>query len=134
MTLGIYPVFDKRFEGHFDSRHGEVLLNENVALEELARARGLRTLESFHAYAHVEIPDDYTGDPDELYVRHTPAWYNPVDGIQTIEALIRVIGDRSVQFMNERRASVVAALEGLKEALRASDRAEAKFNLLVFEQ
>ena len=56
--IGIYPVFDRRFPGAFSAESGAVLLAVNVRLEELAAARGIRTLESFHAYAHVDLPPD----------------------------------------------------------------------------
>jgi hypothetical protein len=132
--IGIYPVFDKRFPGRFLAETGAVLLDMTTTLEELAAARGIRTFESFHAYAHVELPPDFAGDPHDIWLQHDAQWHDPASCIPTVETLMgAVLCERPVVEKHSVQR-VVEALEELRLALVAAAQAGARFNFQVFDR
>jgi hypothetical protein len=134
MHIGIYPVFDKRFAGAFSAGSGVVLLDETATLEATAARRGNPTLESFHAYIHVEVPPDYEGDPHDLWFLHDPKWHDPAAGVAAVELLTGAVLCDRPEFQRHALPRVVEALEELRIALAAAVQAGARFNLQVFQQ
>ncbi len=133
MSIGIYPVFDRRFEGNFSDQAAAVLLDEMQALETLAAARGVRSLESFHAYAHVDLPADFDGDPHEVWFQHEPHWNDPTETAAAVETLMgAVLTERPVFEKHDIRA-VLEALEALRLAVEAARRFGARVNLQVMQ-
>ena len=91
-------------------------------------------MESFHAYAHVDLPPDFEGDPHDVWFQHDPVWHDPAAYIRTAEILMGAGLMERPAFEKHGVQRVVEALEELRLALAAAEQAGAQFNFQVFEQ
>ena len=119
MSLGVYPVFKNRSFQHGYSIDGTALAREIEALDTQSLAQGLKPLSGFDS-ANVPLPDGFAGDPAEL-PEPKPSWFSPVDGLKTVEALLRALSFHRVSLAQPDKENEV--LEELRELQRALERA-----------
>jgi hypothetical protein len=87
MSLGIYPVFERKLKGTKFDALGEVLVANLDALDKIARSAKLTP---FTAFAdNRPVPDDFEGDPDDLaaLLGEWAEWFDPTEGQVAMQAL-----------------------------------------------
>lgn len=133
MSLGIWPVFDRELQSTKFQALGEVLASNYEALDKIAKSAKLTP---FTAFAdNRPIPDDFTGDPDELaeVMGEWTEWFDAAEG----QAVMRALADhiktnpKAAKRLDE-PAEVVAELEELARVLGAAAAGGTRFRLEMF--
>ncbi len=132
MSLQINPIFEKQFDTGFDADAGVAVLNEIMALEQLAERLGIRSLEDFHAFVHVAIPNDFDGDPAEIYMGQSIRWHDPADGLKTVRALIDALERDASYLQSEPANDVIARLRSIEAALQKGIENKSRFSFECF--
>jgi len=130
MSLGLIPIFSPEGAGAFEGL-GEALAQDLAALEELAYSAGLTPLSAFADQR--DIPEDFTGDPEELDELLGPCtdWFDPALGADAVDALRASIDSRAGRAVAfEEIEGVIEELEALAACLRRAALGGAKFRLV----
>ena len=122
MSLGIYPVFNKKLAGAKFCALGEVLAHNFEALDKIA---GNARLKRFTAFAdNRPIPEGFDGDPDELkeVMGESTAWFDAADGRAAMQALADYIktNPKAVEALDD-AVGVVRELEEIVRVLAVAD-------------
>ncbi|MEC7524723.1 MAG: hypothetical protein VYE22_32890 [Myxococcota bacterium] len=107
---------------------GKVLLAEHRALGVATEALGVTPLECFDAYAELDLPADFDGDPDELadlQEEAEPSWFDPRLALETVRALEQAPLSKLDRFAEP---EVRAALGALRETLEGALAQGARFH------
>lgn len=128
----IFPVLDKEIDGvDISAVSGKLINRFSPELDEMARNLGVRGLMSFFGAA----PEEYF-DEDELGELEIPEeylsekWFEPEDGLRTIETLLDYLTENSSVFGNETR-HVAADLEEFEKVLQKAGESGAKWHVEV---
>jgi hypothetical protein len=130
MGVGIYPVFDPKVPEAVFTCEGKVLARSYELLDEIADAKGLKTISSFGD--NREIPEGFQGEPDELDEVLGPwdKWFKTQEGLITVEGVIDALQSDSNGTKDiERKNDLIAELEELARCLRLANIRKAKFRL-----
>lgn len=133
MSLGFWPVFERRLEAASFQGLGEVLASNCETLHKIAK---LANLTPFAAFAdNRPIPDDFAGDPDELAeaMGEWTDWFEAAEGQTAMRDLANHIkADRSAAARLDGAEQVVAELEELAQVLGAAAAEGVRFRLELF--
>jgi len=132
MSIQINPIFDDGSPIEFDLHGGTPVLNESLALAELADQIGVQALDDFDEYAHVPVPPDFDGSPDDLYAGQTAGWFDPQDGLRSIDALLGAVEKNPDCLESEMLEDVMWSLQQLRAALELALARGTRFHFSVF--
>lgn len=130
MSLGIYPIFDRDFEGAELQSTGEGLALNFEAIDTIADAAKLTPLSAFAD--NREIPENFDGDPDELadLMGECDEWYDTSLGQSALQAIAdHIKGNHTAARRLEEPSWVVNELEELSRVLGVAAKNRAKFRL-----
>ncbi|RZO58132.1 MAG: hypothetical protein EVA89_19995 [Sandaracinaceae bacterium] len=101
---------------------GKVILAERGALADAAERAGVVPLDAFDAYAHLELPADFDGDPDWLAKLQEEAearWFDPHDALVSVAAIQEAALDGLERYSSQETRGALAALRRALEAAAA---------------
>lgn len=133
MSLGVWPVLERKLVGTSFQAPGEVLASNFEALDKIAGSAKLTPFTSFAD--NRPIPDDFAGDPDDLaeVMGEWTEWFDAADGQAAMQALADHIKvNRGAATRLESPASVVAELEELARVLAVAAAEGVRFRLELF--
>jgi|GEM_PF-6679253 len=135
MEIRVYPIFEKDFNFTQESS-GEFLGKHYEELEDIAEKLDIEPLSFFDSINHNEEMmkafENYEGDtdPQEIIdaIPHTESWFEPAEGIETMDALIEYLQKDS--FKNKEMAKgVIEDLADLKNILELALKKDIGFQL-----
>ena len=131
MATTFYVAFDKPVPP-YGTRGGEcpALAAEHAALDRLANAHGLPTLDRFVGMAPA-APATATGEDPADRGRPLPRWYDPAAGRTAVQALAQFLRDNPAAI--SRSAAMLAELEQVERELAAAEQCQAKFHVRLLD-
>ncbi len=128
----IFPVLDKEIEGiDISSVSGRMINRFAPQLDEIAKSLGVSEIMSFFG----ANPEDYF-DEDDLGEFEIPEeylngkWFDPKDGIETFEALLKYLSENPLSFDVETNA-LVNDLKDFEKILRKAEESGAKWHVEI---
>jgi hypothetical protein len=133
MAASIYIVVEGEDPGFDIYVSGSALARHEGAVEQLARNLGVKPLLDFFSADENSMAlliEEGGGNPDLLHRLPPPQWYEPGDGLETIEALVDALEHDPSQIGNE-GPEVLEELRQYRRVLRKTVAAGLRWHLAV---
>ncbi len=129
----MYIVVEGEDPGYDIFVNGRALARNEDSLERLALRLGVRPLIEFFSADENSMSlliEEGAGNPELIKRLPPPQWYDPADGLATVESLLEMLQDEPQQLGTE-GPLVVAELSEYQRVLRRTVRAGLRWHLAV---
>ncbi|HEY0263711.1 MAG TPA: hypothetical protein VGC07_04240 [Granulicella sp.] len=133
MAASMYIVVEGEDPGYDIFVNGRALARNEDSLERLALRLGVRPLIEFFSADENSMSlliEEGAGNPELIKRLPPPQWYDPADGLATVESLLEMLQDEPQQLGTE-GPLVVAELSEYQRVLRRTVRAGLRWHLAV---
>jgi hypothetical protein len=133
MAASMYIVVEGEDPGFDTFVNGRSLARHEDALEKLALQLGVRPLIEFFSADENSMAlliEEGAGDQELLRKLPPPQWYSPVDGLNTVQALLQALRDDPQQLGTEGK-QVLSELREYAEVLEKADERKLRWHLAV---
>lgn len=133
MAASLYIVVEGEDPGFDTFVNGHALARNEDALERLAESLGVSPLLQFFSAdenSMCVLLEQGAGDPEWAHHLPDPQWFKPVDGLTTVQAMIRFLSQSPVAFGSETQP-VLMELSEYERVLAKTDRYSLRWHLAV---
>lgn len=133
MAASMYIVVEGEDPGFDTFVNGRSLARHEDALEKLALSLGARPLIEFFSADENSMAlliEEGAGDQELLRKLPPPQWYQPADGLKTVQALLQALRDDPQQLGTEGK-QVLSELKEYAEVLEKARDREMRWHLAV---
>lgn len=133
MAASLYIVVEGEDPGFDIFVNGHALARNEDFLERLAESLGVSPLLQFFSAdenSMCVLLEQGAGDPDWAYHLPKPQWFDPVDGLTTVRALIRYLSQSPVSFGSETQP-ILLELREYEAVLAKTEKYHLRWHLAV---